>query len=151
MKPPITDNERKTFLCNFEYEIRNVIYGMTNLRYSNGLFPTIVYVGILTYLRNFYEFFYEDGNGDKAHAKHYILNWEIKNPFKEIRKWNTQMNTHLSHLSYTRVRGEFKQYPIDELYNHYMGLAIIFLNEIPQKYITPNLKKLLEDLRQFSV
>jgi len=143
----ITSKIKKNFLGHFEYEIRNIMYGMVRLRCSNGRFPTIVYVGILTYLRNLYEFFYRDGNGDKAHAKHYISNWENKKPFVALKKWNIQMNTHLSHLSYTRVDGTYKPYPLDELYNHYVELIMDFLNGLEKEYMTPTLKKLLGDLK----
>lgn len=71
-------------------------------------------------------FFYKEGNGDKTHAKHYIPNWKIEKKFVGIKKAYLQMNTHLSHLSYTRVNGKFEIYPIDELYNHYIELTINF-------------------------
>lgn len=144
----IDENKKKAFLGHLKYEMEIIIESITSFRMPDGRYPTIVYVGILTYLRNLYEFFYGKGEKGYAHAGHFIDGWEGKKSPKGLKKWNNQMNTHLSHLSYRRVTGSFEIYPIWEIYNHYVYLVIKFLNKLPPKYMNGDLKKFSEDLKK---
>ncbi len=146
MTTSITDNEKKAFLGHLKYEVKNMIYGVTQCRRPDGLYLTLIYVGIFTYMRNLYEFFYGKGKKGNAHAGHFIDEWKNKKSPPELKKWNNQINTHLSHLNYARVTRSFKIYPLWELYNHYVYLIIKFLDELPPKYMNPILKKFSEDL-----
>jgi len=149
MKKEITDETRRKLVeGHFSYEVRGMMSAF-NYRVSDGRFPNIVYVGLLTHMRNLLEFFYKHGNGDKAHAEHFIPTLEIRKFPPEVEKENIQINNFLSHLSYVRVTKEYKHYKIDMLYNHLRELIINFLRELElqNKYFTQNLKKLLEEIK----
>ena len=78
----------------------------------NGSLPNIVLVGMLTHIRNIYEFFYVEGKRNRAYVKHYIEVWKNKETHLDMKKWYRQINSHLSHLSYSRVTAKYEFYPV---------------------------------------
>jgi len=155
MEYKIDDNLKKALLNDhFEYEfrrMREIFLYMLNegIRNKNQIITeNFVLVAFLTHIRNLYEFFYKPGNIDWASAEHYISEWKSKRKLPEnIKNYNIRINHFLSHLSYRRVDTEFKPYEIDILYKHFEEILKYFFSLLPEKYKTPKIIKLLEDLK----
>jgi hypothetical protein len=149
MKTQITDDIKKGFLeSHFSYEVRMIMEDIRMINPNTGQVPNAVLVDFLVHIRILYEFFYKFEKGNKAHAGDYIESWKDKKSPPEIEKWNMQINNFLSHLSYERVNKKYNPYPVFMFYGYFGNLVINFLSELSDKYKTPSLKKLLEDLRQ---
>ena len=156
--PKLTEDTKKKLLdSSFNYEFFNLRFsfykmletGTHTLTGDINDFQNTALVDFLVHTKIFYEFFYGNPNSkSKAHAGHYIKSWEDKQPPKDIEEWKDRINIFLSPLSYVRVTEEYKRYPIDFLYEHFRGLVIDFLKELPEEYEIIGLKRLLENLKE---
>jgi len=145
MKKQVTEETKKILLDGgFEYEVKLMREAIAMYMERN---LDLYLSAFLLHLRNLYEFFYGSKKDYYAHAGHYIKSWESRTATKEIKRWNTQINNFLSHLSYARVLEVYDYYPVTMLYIHYRGLVIDFLGELPEEYMTQKLKDLLESLK----
>ena len=95
-----------------------------------------------THFRNLYEFFYDQGNSDKAHAFHFIQSWENKIAPTNIKRWNIKINQYLSHISYRRVTEIYNGWAVKEMYDHFITLINQFISELSEEFLTNELKSL---------
>ena len=147
MKTPSEDVRKRLLDGGFDYEARMMVEALAYIN-PDGSVPNIILVGLLTHIRNIYEFFYGSGKGNKAYAGHYIGSWKNKKAPLKVKKWYIQINNYLSHLSYERVTGKYELYPINTICGHLLVLVKDFLNELPDKYMTTTMKELSKGLRK---
>jgi len=161
----ITDDKKKEILeVHFSYEVKSIkeifekeIFIPFDLKSKKLVKIRLINLdcgryAFLLHIRTLHEFFYgkESKDNDTALVRHYLPNWKNKSIPNSIKTQYKLLHKFLAHLTYGRcdLKNDFRDL---ELYNHYIRLVIIFLNKLPKrKYMTPNLKKLLKDLKQES-
>lgn len=143
MPTTYSQEDKKTLLQrDFYYEVT-----IFKKSYEGGLFLSaqtfeVALDSFLTHFRNLYEFFYDGGNSDKAHAFHFIESWRNKVPPSNIRIWNIKINQYLSHISYRRVTEIYSGWAVEEMYNHFINLINEFISELPSEFSNDELKRL---------
>lgn len=135
---------------DFEYEVKmakegfGLLLGFLTRKIDP---PNIMLVGFLTHIRNLYEFFYGSGNGDIAHADHYITSWNrVREP--GLKDQNIKINIFLSHLRYSRRTANWGSWPIDLLYFSMRDATIDFFDKIDSSYKTEKLNNLSQNLQE---
>lgn len=112
------------------------------------------FVAFLTHVRILYIFFNneisESKEGVEAKIEDYIDNWTIVNPWSKMKSLYLQINSHLSHLDYSRVEDKNQLiYESENIYKNFREIIVNFLNDLSKiNHLTKRLKELLQDLEQ---
>ena len=139
----IDEDTKKVLLQrDFFYEVKIMKKCFSLLSSYDSIYFEPVLESFLVHIRNLYEFFYQDGNGDKSHAQHFIKEW-VKVPDKKIKDFYIKINHYLSHLSYNRVIKIYEPWNIKRIYTHFKLLIKEFLKILPDKYLNKELKQLI--------
>jgi len=148
----ITKKDKRLFLeSHFSHEVELMVQSFLLYVHPQLFRSEVVMEAFLIHVRNFYEFFYINEGKNNAHAVDYIPKWKVKKKLIGLKRWNTQINNYLLHLSYERNLQESKpytEYKIDVLYNHFREVILDFWEELPKYYKKPYLTKLINNLKE---
>lgn len=133
------------------YDLLRTMYPSPPIK-GRANFSETALESFLVHVRTLYEFFYNSGGSNLAHAKDYLEGvWENPIELQGIERWNTQINNYLIHLSKERGLQKSKPYtfyPIGVLYRHFKRLVIDFLHQLLKNTKNDILQSLLEDLEK---
>jgi len=155
----IKEEDNIYFLDNsFWYEVIYMLDAGKIIIAGLGRSSDHVRASFLLHIRILNEFFYEhrdkngnlqDKNDKKCPAWAIDYNgWKEKTKPSDIQEGIENLNIFLAHPSYHRNRSDLSnEFPVFLFYNHFKGLALKFLEEIDEKYLTKKLRELKELLK----
>ncbi len=131
--------------------LKNPISFLDKLEHEDIIFDDY-FTAFLVRIRILYRFFNNLAKEDDKEAKveDYIPGWKIKSKWKEMKFLYDQINAHLSHLDYSRIKTENRLiYETKKIYKYFRGVIINFLKDLQKtNYISGILKKLLKELER---